>query len=88
MKNIKDITISIFAIIGFVAIISGFTNQAEQSTQPTYGIPESHVFEIFRASDLTVFKLNKITGDVTGYYLSGGGKGTYKIYDSPKQVGE
>ena len=42
MKNIKDITISIFAIIGFVAIISGFTNQAEQSTQPTYGTPESH----------------------------------------------
>ena len=63
--------------------------QVELSGQrPTYVIPESHVFEIFRASDLTVFKLNKITGDVTGYYLSGGGKGTYKIYDSPKQVGE
>ena len=25
MKNIKDITLSIFAVIGFVAIISGFT---------------------------------------------------------------
>lgn len=25
MKNIKDITISIFAVIGFVAIITGFT---------------------------------------------------------------
>ena len=25
MKNIKDITISIFAIIGFIAILSGFT---------------------------------------------------------------
>ena len=24
MKNIKDITLSIFAVIGFVAIISGF----------------------------------------------------------------
>ena len=46
MKNIEDITISIFAIIGFVAIITGFTNQAEQSAQPTYGIPESHVREL------------------------------------------
>ena len=25
MKNIKDITISIFAVIGFIIIISGFT---------------------------------------------------------------
>ena len=31
MKNIKDITISIFAIIGFVAILTAFTNQAEQT---------------------------------------------------------
>ena len=29
MKNIKDITISIFSIIGFVAIITAFTNQPE-----------------------------------------------------------
>ena len=29
MKNIKDITISIFAIIGFIAIITAFTNQPE-----------------------------------------------------------
>jgi|TARA_B110000444_G_C18351568_1_gene371990 hypothetical protein len=46
MKNIEDIAISIFAIIGFVAIITGFTNQAEQSAQPTYGTPESHVWEL------------------------------------------
>ena len=30
MKNIKDITISIFAVIGFVAIITAFTNQPEE----------------------------------------------------------
>ena len=33
MKNIKDITISIFAVIGFVALITAFTNQPEQSNQ-------------------------------------------------------
>ena len=33
MKFIIDITISIFAIIGFVAIISAFTNQPEQANQ-------------------------------------------------------
>ena len=30
MKNIKDITISIFAVIGLVAIITAFTNQPEE----------------------------------------------------------
>ena len=44
MKNIKDITISIFAIIGFVAIITAFTNQPEQANQTIYGTPESHVW--------------------------------------------
>ncbi|MCH1452852.1 MAG: hypothetical protein L7U59_00395, partial [Flavobacteriaceae bacterium] len=29
MKNIKHITISIFAVIGFVGIITAFTNQPE-----------------------------------------------------------
>ena len=29
MKNIKDITISIFAVIGFIALVSGFTNKTE-----------------------------------------------------------
>ena len=38
MKNIKDITISIFAVIGFVAIITAFTNQPAQATQST--VPE------------------------------------------------
>ena len=30
MKNIKDITISIFAVIGLVVIITAFTNQPEE----------------------------------------------------------
>ena len=51
MKNIKDITISIFAIIGFVAIITAFTNQPEQANQTVYGTPESHVWEVFRSEN-------------------------------------
>ena len=31
MKNFKDITLSIFAIIGFIAILSSFNNQTAQS---------------------------------------------------------
>ena len=68
MKNIKDITISIFAIIGFVAIITAFTEQANQTV---YGTPESHEWTI---SDVTntsgknkMFILNKITGEVRHY---------------------
>ena len=34
MKNIKDITISIFAVIGFVAILRGFTDKKESIFQP------------------------------------------------------
>jgi hypothetical protein len=64
MKNIKDITISIFAVIGFVAIITAFTNQSEQANQPYCGTPESHVWtEAGRFSDRVVI-LNKVTGEI------------------------
>mgnify|MGYP001457803099 FL=1 len=43
MKNIKDITLSIFAIIGFVAILSSFNNQTQQEV---HGTPESHIWEM------------------------------------------
>ena len=33
MKNIKDITLSIFAVIGFVAILSSFTNQPQSDNE-------------------------------------------------------
>ena len=65
MKNIKDITISIFAIIGFVAIITAFTNQPEQANQTT--TPESHVWEITvydNGPNQGGFLLNKVTGEV------------------------
>ena len=65
MKYIKDITISIFAIIGFVAIITGFTNnQAQQTT------PESHIWEgIIEQNDGRMHLYNRKTGEVRKYAL-------------------
>ena len=54
MKNFKDITISIFAIIGFVTILSSFNNQSHDT------VPESHAWELV-ASNATN---NKVTGEV------------------------
>lgn len=42
MKNIKDIVIGIFAVIGFGAVVTGFTNKAVQE----HSVPESHVWEV------------------------------------------
>ena len=61
MKNIKDITISIFAIIGFVFILSSFTNQSE--VQETHSTPESHVWEL-AGFDNDFFMWNKVTGEL------------------------
>ena len=61
MKNIKDITISIFAIIGFVTILSSFNNQSEP--QVTNGTPESHVWEV-AGFDNDFFMWNKQTGEL------------------------
>lgn len=65
MKNIKDITISIFAVIGFVAIITAFTNQPEQANQTT--TPESHVWELSSNNEVLY---NKQTGEVRKIYGS------------------
>ena len=46
MKNIKDIVIGIFAVIGFAAIVTGFTNE---TNDPQY--PEAHVWEMYRTPD-------------------------------------
>jgi len=70
MKNFKDITISIFAIIGFVAILSSFNNQS-QETHST--VPESHVWELgfaeFQGTGNWAhpFAINKVTGEVRKY---------------------
>ena len=74
MKNIKDITISIFAIIGFVAIVSGFTNNETESQQMS-ATPESHEWEMQLAerpgNDNRVYLYNKKTGEVRKYSSKG-----------------
>ena len=71
MKNIKDITLSIFAIIGFISIITAFNTQPEQET---HGTPESHVWEFHLSPADNVaadaFALNKVTGEVRKYNTS------------------
>lgn len=71
--QIKDIVIGIFAVIGFTAVVMGFTNETEP--QQTYGTPESHVWE-FHLSDVSsyqfgarsqAFAINKVTGEVRKY---------------------
>ena len=64
MKNFKDITLSIFAIIGFLAILSSFNNQTEQET---HGTPESHVWEMHSirdANNFQTFSFNKLNVEV------------------------
>ena len=65
MKNIKDIVIGLFAVIGFTAIVTGFTNE---TSDPQY--PESHVWEgIIDANDGRMHLYNKKTGEVRKYAL-------------------
>ena len=65
MKNIKDITISIFAIIGFAFLLSSFTtNETEETTQQGYGTPESHVWDLSIGSDGRAYIWNKASGEV------------------------
>lgn len=62
--KIKDITLSIFAIIGFVTILSSFNNQSQE----THSTPESHVWElsnvVYGNSGLRALRMNKVTGEV------------------------
>ena len=88
MKNIKDITISIFAIIGFIALVTGFTNKTETQQPTQLGTPESHVWELIEASGRGT-AINKVTGEVKLYVrdASKNGKTTglkeYKAIPTP-----
>ena len=67
--KIKDITISIFAIIGFVTILSSFNNQSEP--QVTHGTPESHEWELHTVEGPNgAYSFNKITGQVKYYQVN------------------
>ena len=66
MKNIKNITISILAIIGLVAIITAFTNHPQETNQTT--TPESHIWEMHQVAsggDIgRTYLFNKVTGEI------------------------
>ncbi len=47
MKNIKDITLLAFAVIGFYTIITAFTSTESNQPQQVYQHPEVHVWEIY-----------------------------------------
>ena len=80
MKNIKDITILIFAIIGFYSLLTGFTKENKVTT------PESHIWEFHMTSESNstrAFSINTLTGEVrqhsTGSYTMGA-KNQYKTF--------
>ena len=57
MKNIKDIVIGIFAVIGFAAIVTGFTNEAEVSESM------NGTYELHNSPDGKVILLDSSTGE-------------------------
>ena len=68
MKNIKDITLSAFAVIGFYSIITAFTSTETNQPQQVHGTPVSHVWEIYRQGNSGyAYLLNKVTGEVKKY---------------------
>lgn len=75
MKNIKDIVLSIFAVIGFIALLSSFTT--EPKSEISYGTPESHVWTHVLATSTAstggsrVYLYNKVTGEMRKYSYSG-----------------
>ena len=69
MKNIKDVIIGVFAVIGFAAILTGFTNEALQE----HTVPESHVWEMHISDEDggRAMTINKVTGEVRKYQDGG-----------------
>ena len=65
MEKLKDIVLIGFAVVGFISILSGFTEQQ------VYAIPESHVWE-FHSED--EYSINKVTGEVRSYNWAVDGK--------------
>ena len=67
MKNIKDITLLAFAVIGFYTIITAFTKTESNQPQQVYGTPESHIWEM-HGNAATTYLYNKTTGEVRKYF--------------------
>ena len=69
MKNIKDITLLAFAVIGFYTIITAFSStESNQPQQVVNGTPESHVWEMVMHNEKPILSaINKVTGEVIFY---------------------
>ena len=61
MKNFKDITLSIFAIIGFVAILSSFNNQSQTQDTKVWTMVSS---DVGGAGSPNMYVLNQATGEI------------------------
>ena len=70
MKNIKEITLLAFAVIGFYSIITAFTTTESNQPQQVYATPESHVWEMYANATSTsaTYLYNKTTGEVRRYF--------------------
>ena len=75
MKNIKNIVIGIFAVIGFGAIVTGFTNESVQ--EPNFGTPESHVWEMVCSESIQPQEHQSALNTDTNY----SGKAVYEGYE-------
>jgi len=84
MKNIKDITISIFAIIGFVVILSSFTtnNIQEETNEADYAVHKSHVWHLSTDGE-DAYIYNQVSGEVR--ILSGQHPKKYGTYVTLKE---
>ena len=78
MKNIKDITLSAFAVIGFYTIITAFTStESNPAQQVVNWTPESHVWEMNRPQESSYgYLYNKVTGEVRKFTAA---KNSYTI---------
>jgi hypothetical protein len=60
MKNIKDIIIGIFTVIGVLALVTGFTNKVVENEVGTYQIE----IESIENGWGTLYRLNTKTGEI------------------------
>lgn len=63
MEKLKDIVLIGFAVLGFVSLLSGFTEQQ------VYGTPESHQWEFHSPRAAVYFMHNKVTGELRSYEI-------------------
>ena len=82
MGKLKEIVLIGFAVVGFISVLSGFTQKENDGT------PESHAWTMILnngidGNSIQAFAINKITGEVRKYDTS-----YEKIYTNNGKVNE